>query len=86
MYAYGKPNLNAAQIATIQRLTDRIPVYNHVDGAMSYNVEPLACGKRVLLVATNARGDLKWYEKTRSCYITIGERGGIVRKHGDLTV
>ena len=74
------------QVKKLQWLTAHIPARNHIDGAVSFCVEVLAGSGRVLLCATNAYSDLRWFEKHQSCYVTVGPRGGIVRHSGDLSI
>lgn len=63
------------QLKALQWLTSHIPARNHIDGSVSFCVETLADSDRVLLCATNAYSDLRWFEKHQSCYVTIGPRG-----------
>jgi len=65
--------VNAAQIAAIERFTNRITRHS-LDGPVVFKLDQHAGGP--LLFATNVTGELKWYEKSVHVGVLFGPRGG----------
>jgi len=74
------------QTAALRRITNRLAELN-MDGNLAFTVEPQrdATDRLVLLHVSNVDG-LPWFAKHLCGYVIVGERGGIRRVGGDVTV
>lgn len=67
--------MNTRQRQTIERVTSRLDRSHH-DGSITYSVEAVSADT-IMLAASNANDDLRWFHRHLFLLAIIGPRGGL---------